>query len=276
MWIRNDISEEPFVQGGYVSTSEGRVHYRTSERSDGIPMLMLHQSPLSSAQYRRAIPELAEAGIRPFALDTPGHGSSFTPGEEWDMDRYADTVLAVADELGLDRFVLFGRATGATLAVETAIRGGDRIIALPIHGLPVYRDDERAERLVDFAPPLELTSDGAHVRGVWDRIMDQYPTLEPVLATQFLLDYLAAGPDYARAYRAVFRYDMPARFPHVTQPYRIWFGEHDRLGFMRARPKEIAPDADQRQFDGEDDFVAYRDPVMFATALAEFVHEVAG
>lgn len=275
MWIRTKTEEEVALSSGLAVTSAGQVFYRTvRDADDGLPTFILHQSPLNSAQYRRALPLLAEHGLRPFALDTPGHGGSFTPTGEWEIADYAATVLEVADDLGFERFALIARATGATIGVEVALTRPERVLAMAIHGLPVYRDEERAERLENFAPVLDLSSDGEHVRGVWDRIMHQYPRLEPELATQFLIDYLGSGPDYARAYRAVFRYDMPKHFPELTAPYAIWYGEHDRLGFMRSRPREVVADADVRTFQGEDDFIAWRSPGYFADEVAGFLASV--
>lgn len=270
MWIRDDLSREVGVVGGYATTSAGQVHYRTTTRTDGHPVLMLHQSPLSSAQYRGVIPVLAERGYRAFAVDTPGHGSSFTPTTEWDIEHYADTVVEVSRALGFDEILLFGRATGGTIAVETARREPGLVKALAIHGLPVYTLEERLERLEGFAPEIDMTSDGAHVRGVWDRIMGQYPELEPSLATQFVMEYLGSGPDYARAYRAVFRYDMPTMLPDVTCPLRVWFSEHDRLSFMKPRPREIDAGIDQHELPGQDDFIAWRNPRQLAEAVADF------
>lgn len=270
MWIRDDAGSEVGVVAGYVTTSSGQVHYRTTPQSDGRTVLMLHQSPLSSAHYRGVIPALAERGYRAFALDTPGHGCSFTPFQEWDIEQYADTVIEVSRALGFEEMLLFGRATGGTIAVETARRAPDLVRALAIHGLPVYTLEERLERLEDFAPEIDMTADGDHVRAVWDRIIGQYPELEPSLATQFVIDYLGSGPDYARAYRAVFRYDMPSRLPDVTCPLRVWFAEHDRLNFMRSRPKDVDPDIDQHDLPGQDDFIAWRAPQQLADAVADF------
>jgi pimeloyl-ACP methyl ester carboxylesterase len=270
MWIRETTAGEQGVKGGYVTTTSGQVHYRTTTQTTGAPVLMLHQSPLSSAQYRGVIPALAARGFRAFAIDTPGHGCSFTPQEEWDIEQYADVIIEVSEALGFDEILLFGRATGGTIAVETARRAPALVKALGIHGLPVYTLEERLERLEDFAPPIQMTADGLHVEGVWDRIMGQYPELEPALATQFLIEYLGSGPDYARAYRAVFRYDMPERFPDVTCPVRVWFSEHDRLSFMKPRPRGIDPDLDQLELPGQDDFIAWRAPEQLAEAIAAF------
>lgn len=270
MWIRETTASEPGVQGGYATTTSGQVHYQTTTQTTGAPVLMLHQSPLSSAQYRDVIPVLAERGFRAFAIDTPGHGCSFTPQEEWDIEQYADVIIEVSAALGFDEILLFGRATGGTIAVETARRAPTLVKALGVHGLPVYTREERLERLKDFAPPIQMTADGLHVEGIWDRIMGQYPELEPALATQFLIEYLGSGPDYARAYRAVFRYDMPKRFPDVTCPVRVWFSEHDRLSFMKPRPRGIDPDLDQLVLPGQDDFIAWRAPEQLAEAIAVF------
>ena len=66
---------------------------------------------------------------RAVAYDQRGHGASESgPGARWTIDAFAGDVLAVADALGLARFVLVGHSFGATVAMTAAAMAPARVL----------------------------------------------------------------------------------------------------------------------------------------------------
>ena len=118
-------------------------------------MLLLHQSPLSSRNYEALLPLLA-GHARPYALDTPGYGASSAAPERWEVADYAAALWDCAGRLGAEKLILFGRATGAVFALEAAASRPERVQCLILHGLPVYTDAERADRMAGFAPTCNI------------------------------------------------------------------------------------------------------------------------
>ena len=152
------------VVKAYMAMPWGQLHYRTVPSDPALPLLiMLHQSPLSSRNYESLLPLLSEH-CRPVALDTPGYGGSTAVPEQWEVADYAKVVWDVADTMGADRVLVFGRATGAVFALEAALTQPQRVHGLVLHGLPVYTDAERADRMRSFAPPFLAAADGAESR----------------------------------------------------------------------------------------------------------------
>jgi pimeloyl-ACP methyl ester carboxylesterase len=262
----------PPITKGYIDLAWGQVHYRTVRPATAGPaMVLLHQSPLSSRNYEQLLPLLAHQG-RPYAIDTPGYGASSPVPEHWEVSDYARVVWDVADALGVDRIALFGRATGAVFALEAALSQPQRVSCLVLHGMPVYTDAERADRMANFAPPFPMDEDGAHLRGIWNRIRGEYPWIGPELATHFTRDFLAAGADFARSYRAIWRYDLPRRAGgNLRLPTLLVGGSADRIAFMHARAVALLPQAESVLLDGATDFVAEQDPALFAGHLRAFV-----
>jgi pimeloyl-ACP methyl ester carboxylesterase len=260
------------VRRGYLDLPSGQVHFRTADAAAELPVLiLLHQSPLSARNYDRALPLLA-AACRPFALDTPGYGGSDPTPREWAVEDYVAWAIAAADALGAGRFHLFGRATGALFAAATALRHPARLRSLVLHGVPVYSDAERAERLAGFAPPYRPAQDGSHLAWIWARIRGEYPWLEPELATQFVRDYLAAGPDFATAYRAIWRYDLRAAAAGgLAIPTLLIGGTRDRIAAMHPRAQALFPAAAVATLDGATDFVAEHEPERFARCVMDFI-----
>jgi haloalkane dehalogenase len=164
-----------------------------------------------------------------------------------------------------------GRGIGCSarsFALEAALQAPQRVMSLVLHGLPVYTPEERCQRLANFAPAYVPDASGAHLAWIWARIRGEYPHLEPELATRFVADYLAAGPDFAQAYRAIFRHDLPARTSgHALPPSTLIGGTADRIGFMHPRACALLTNAHAVLPEGADDFVAERDPVVFAALV---------
>lgn len=256
------------VQRLFFDAPWGQIQARTVAASADLPVLiLLHQSPLSARNYDALLPHLATF-CRPYALDTPGYGGSDAPPMSWEVRDYAAVAWHVADALKASRIALFGRATGAVFALEAALQAPQRAMSLMLHGVPVYTQEERAQRLANFAPAYVPDVSGAHLAWIWARIRGEYPHLEPELATRFVADYLAAGPDFAQAYRAIFRFDLPARVHgHTLPPTTLIGGTADRIGFMHPRACALFADARAELVEGADDFVAERAPAAFAAIL---------
>ena len=109
------------VKNGYLDCNWGQLHYRAVSLETDLPLLvMLHQSPLSSRNYQALLPHLSDK-FRVIAVDTPGFGQSSPPDNVWNVKSYAQVPLICADNLGVDNFCLFGRATGAVFAFVAAL-----------------------------------------------------------------------------------------------------------------------------------------------------------
>ncbi|APE28129.1 alpha/beta fold hydrolase [Aurantiacibacter gangjinensis] len=203
----------------YLSLGEGRqVHYRRA--GSGPPLLMLHPSPQHSATLLPAIAAFAEASTC-IALDTPGYGLS----DDWLGDAptirdYADVVLDVADALGMDRFYLYGAATGAQIAIEMGKHHAGRMPLVLLDSNGHIDAPERERMMRGYFPDVSPRRDGGHLLTYWDMCTGLFrafpwnssdpadaldlPPL-PVDAVQaILLRYLDAGEGYARAYRPAF------------------------------------------------------------------------
>lgn len=260
------------ISKGYFELTWGQVHFRTvAGPRTHPPMLLLHQSPLSSRNYERLLPLIADRCC-PYALDTPGYGASSPVPEDWEVEDYARVVWDVADVLGTDKVILFGRATGAAFAIEAAVSRPERVHCLILHGLPVYTDAERVDRMANYAPPFPRRSDGSHLQGIWNRIKGEYPWIEPELATRLASDFLVAGADFAKSYRAIWRYDLPRRVRgRLGVPTLLIGGGGDRIALMHERAVALIPEAQAVVLPDATDFVAEQDPPLFAQHLNEFV-----
>lgn len=252
---------------GYVDLPWGQVHYREAGPPARPTLLIVHQSPLSSATYDAALAPLAARGLHVVAVDTPGFGMSDPPPHPWTIPGYATALWQTADALGLDRVHLLGQHTGATIGAEAALQAPHRVGRLILQGLPLYDPAERAEKKAGYAPGYRPDRDGSHLRVIWERVHGLYPRLSPDEADRQVAEYLMTGPDYATAYRAVFDHTLDTA-ALAAVPTVLLHGTDDLVDRMTPVVRAALPHAPLVTIPGGTDFVADEQPEEFADAVA--------
>jgi pimeloyl-ACP methyl ester carboxylesterase len=203
------------VRRSYADTPDGQIHYRVAGAGD--PVVMLHWAPGSGRQNEETVSLLAARGYRVFAPDLMGYGDSDKPDRQWSIADHAENLGGLLDSLGLDAVFIYGGHTTAAIATEYAVTSPKRVRALVLDGSPVYDLAERQKLAGSYAPPMEITADGNHMRWAWKRALrHENMPLEEAFAD--CLDLLKAGRTYHTGYEAVFAYDMAARLPLLTMP----------------------------------------------------------
>ncbi|GAB0105457.1 alpha/beta fold hydrolase [Nocardia sp. JMUB6875] len=84
--------------------------------------------------HQRLADALAANGLRVVSMEPLGFGEADRPAGYWHytMAAYARQVIALLDELGLERTVLLGTSAGANIALATAVRAPERVRGLVI------------------------------------------------------------------------------------------------------------------------------------------------
>ncbi|OZC04165.1 alpha/beta fold hydrolase [Rubricoccus marinus] len=94
------------------------------------PALFIHGIGASKDHWPPLAKPLAER-LRVIAPDLPGFGESDrSPEGDYSMAAQGETVIAIADALGLDRFHLVGQSMGGRVVAETAARHAGRLFSL--------------------------------------------------------------------------------------------------------------------------------------------------
>lgn len=205
----------------FVETSSGRVH--VAECGEGMPVLLLHQTPRSWDEFRDVLPRLGQS-FRAIAMDTRGFGDSDgLPVEKVSIEGWATAAIELAEALGLGRFAAVGHHTGAVIALEMAAQVPDRITGLVLSAIPLVNSDRRAKhegaRMID---EVTIQPDGGHLMELWQRRAPFYPEKNrPELLHRFISDALKAGPMMVEGHRVVNRYHMEDRIGLVSCPTLI-------------------------------------------------------
>lgn len=108
-----------------------RVGLATTEAgSGGRPLLLVHGFTGAREDFQDHVDALADAGWHVVAPDLPGHGDSHPEGVAHTFDAYAGALLALADDLGWDRFAVLGHSMGGVVAQHVALAAEARLTAL--------------------------------------------------------------------------------------------------------------------------------------------------
>jgi haloalkane dehalogenase len=87
----------------YATVGDGlRLHYVDEGPPDADPVLMLHGEPSWSYLYRHLVPVFAGAGLRAYAPDLIGFGSSDKPRRVGDYSYQAHGSLFVQEDVGIE------------------------------------------------------------------------------------------------------------------------------------------------------------------------------
>ena len=213
--------------------AQRQIHYRRA--GEGPPVLLLHQSPLSSLEMLPLLHQLAPTHTV-IAPDTPGFGFSDAFAEaEVTMEMLAHNLAALLDALGIAATAIYGYHTGASIATAFSRHYPQRCVVAVAEGVLCLNESERSEFLTHYLEPFVPRWDGGHLAWLWSRLKDQtlfFPWYNRTAAARMTrdvasaaalaedtMDMLRAGDNYRRGYRAAMTYDPPEDMSLITAPY---------------------------------------------------------
>lgn len=249
----------PGERRGYIDGPDGLVHYR--ELGQGAPIVLVHQAPWGSIQYRKAMPELAAAGYRVIVPDLPGHGMSDPPLTAASIEGYADTVAAVIRAIVGGPVAIVGHHGGGLVAARTAAAYPELTAALITDNVPYYTAEQRAERSAGFSDLQEIKPDGSHFTDRWAvvrRIAD--PAWSDETVHVGLVAYFANGPWKEDGHRAAPAYDLESDLDRITCPTLVISSRTDRLFPMGRQLVDRRPGWDYAELPGGAGMVFERAP----------------
>lgn len=220
----------------YLTISRGasarRVHYRRAGK--GPPLLLVHQSPRSSAEYEPLMLQWGEH-FTCIAPDTPGFGQSdplANPAPE--IEDFADALIEFCDAVGLEKITGYGFHSGGIILVTALKRHMARFQTLAIGGYAIWNEAERAKLGLPYIPPNPPKPYGEHLVWLWNRILEQswyFPWFDPDDAARMpgahadvarvnaiILEMLDSQDYYRLGYGAVLRGPRDIPPPEAVTP----------------------------------------------------------
>jgi pimeloyl-ACP methyl ester carboxylesterase len=201
---------------------------------------------------------------RVHAMDFPGFGSSSKPAHApYNARWFADTVIAVMDELGIERAHVVGNSMGGRVAIEVGLRHPERVGALALLCPAVAfvrRDFHHVVRLLrpEFGLLPHRFRRATVAAQFWSMFADPDlidPSMADIVVDEFQRIYGSAGARYAflSSARNIYleapfgRNGFYHRLAELESPALFVWGSHDKLipaGFKR-HVAEWLPQAEQ-------------------------------
>ena len=239
----------------FIRVGDRRVHYRKA--GCGPTLLMVHQSPRSSAEYEPLMRKWADH-FTCIAPDTPGFGQSDPLPGHPDIADFSAALVELLDALGIEKTAAYGFHSGGIILVGAVKRHPERFVALATGGYAVWTPEEMAIFDRDYLPPFQPSAYGEHLTWLWNRIIEQtwfFPWFDvrdgarisvahddPVKTDAVVRDMLDSGDAYRAGYGAVLRAprDIPATDAE-TVPVLIAAYNGDPLQAHIARLGDMPP-----------------------------------
>jgi pimeloyl-ACP methyl ester carboxylesterase len=265
---------EPELMRGYAPGPYGLVHFR--DVGAGQPLVLFHQSPMSSQQFTAAYPYFKAKGIRAIGVDLPGFGGSdvtpFVPSvEDW-----AKVYPAVLDYLRIARADVLGHHTGATVATEVTLQFPDRVRRLVIHGALMVTEPEREARLARVQggerKGHEYRMDGSHLSNRFVGVVKRYgPGADPRVITRFVTEEFShTGPGWY-GHNAAYVYDHGKALKRVRVPAMLMNNTGDVIYELTNRLRAVRPDFAYAELEGGGVDIVDQQPQAWVEAVGKFL-----
>jgi pimeloyl-ACP methyl ester carboxylesterase len=217
-------------------TRFGQMHMR-STAGKGIPLVLLHMSPRSSAMWGL----LQERLDRPtYAPDRLGYGFSDPPPWALSLEQYAQSTVDALNAAGIKGEVdILGIHAGSIEAIEMAHQIGSQARRVIAVGMPLFSPDEQQRQLEKYSEqPLRPATEGGHVLGAWRGgfAFRKPPYDLGDVHSRFVEHVLAANP--GAAFRAACGYAIEKRLNSLKTPLTV-FAPHDDIIAQTLRVKPL-------------------------------------
>ena len=248
------------------------------------PCIVLHGGlGLDHQLYRRTLAPLGDV-LRLTYLDQRGNGRSVPVDRSTiTMEQLADDVVALADHLGFDRFVVLGHSYGGFVAQELAIRHGGRLSGMVlVDTTPGQLGTGERERTEDApAPPPEVlemmgsfpTTDAEMAEGM-AQLMPAYFHAPEALD----LERLDAGTVFradamVRGFEVLSTWSSVDRLATITTPTLVCAGRHDVFTSwpQALRMAERIPSAEVAFFEASGHFPWIEEPQHFFATMRRWL-----
>jgi pimeloyl-ACP methyl ester carboxylesterase len=241
---------------GSVENDGARIWY--ASYGTGQPVILLHGGLGHSGNWGYQVPALTAAGRTVVLIDSRGHGHSTRDSRPYTYQLMASDVLAVMDELKIEKAPIVGWSDGACTALILGDQSPERVSGVFYFGCNM---DPSGTKEIEFGPVLRRCF-GRHVK--------EYAQLSPT-PDDFDSFSDAVGlmqktePNYSAADLA-----------EIAVPVTIVHSEHDEF-IKREHAEYLAstiPGAELVTLAGVSHFAPLQRPEVFNAAVLEFLRRI--
>ncbi|WP_307287622.1 alpha/beta fold hydrolase [Bacillus sp. SORGH_AS_0510] len=115
------------------------------DEGEGQPIVLLHGFCGSSRYWEEVLPELSKT-YRVIAPDLPGHGQSDSISNGTTIEKIAESIKAVIDELKLGKVTMFGHSLGGYITLAFADKYANQLNGFSLVHSTAFPDSDEAKK----------------------------------------------------------------------------------------------------------------------------------
>ena len=249
------------------------------EAGSGLPLVLLHAFPLSSAMWLEQR-ELLGGRCRVITPDQRGFGGSSLGDDEPSLEHCVEDLVALLDRLGLERVALAGLSMGGYVAMELLRRAPERVTALVLADTKASADAPEAREVrLRTAQTVEREGTAALAEQMLPALLGASSMARRGTVVGRVRGLIAAAPPPAVAWasRAMAARPDSVDVLRVTDvPALVVVGAEDTLSPV-AQAQEMAAALPQSRLlvvPEAGHLSAMEDPAAFAAAVTGFLDEL--
>lgn len=259
------------IEGAYVTTPSGQMHYYRGGPPDKPPILFLHQNVAGAKGYLPTLERLASR-YHCIAPDLPGFGGSFEPPEFDSISALTQYSMEFLDALGIETYHAFGSHTGAGMAAEMASLYPERVLSCMMVGALLLTEEQAAPFREEFSGSAAPTHEAEYLKITWDYIYELGGKGDLDYMNDAIAGALRAWRVRGMIYRCVWDYRFDRFMEGITCPTLLMCAPDDVLYPGHLNTAAAMPQAKVVEVKGAD-FEHYFDPEGVSQGVIEFLTE---
>jgi pimeloyl-ACP methyl ester carboxylesterase len=266
--------------GGSGNTVDG-VRLYTRSAGEGLPVVLLHAFPLSSAMWLAQREGLAEV-CKVITPDLRGFGGSVLGGDVPSLDVMADDVVRLLDSEGIDRAVVGGLSMGGYVTMALCRRHPDRLLGVILADTKAGADPEAARSNRErIAAAVLQEGTSVLLKELLPGLVGQTTVRSRAMVFGRVRGLVQSAPPTAAAWAQRAMAGRPDSFDTlraIKTPVLVIVGEEDEItppaeaGAM----VEAVPDGRLAVIEKAGHLSAIEQPEAFNRAVSDFIAELAG
>ncbi len=241
-----------------------------TDRGEGDAVVILHGWCQESAPYT-PLSDVVSEGYRAIAPALPGFWGSEEPPEPWSVDKFADTVSAFIEAMGLKKVILMGHSYGGRVIIKLASRESlpfeiEKIILVDSAGVLPKRGLDYKVKVTTYKIGKKFML-SAPMKKLFPRAVEKWQS------KQGSSDYSKASPVMRGCLVKAVNEDLTSLFEKVKQEVLlIWGTLDDATPLSDALLMEkLMPDAGLVKIEGAGHFSWLDNPGLFAAVIRSYL-----
>ena len=228
----------------YKTVKANELHFAVDIRGDktATPVILLHGFPESAVMWDKFMDQLTANGYYAIAPNQRGYSAGARPDdvELYQLKYLSADIIAIADQLGVEKFHLIGHDWGAAVGWQIAAEHPERVISYGAISVPhidafgkAYREDEKQFKSSayirsfqkKFLPEFMLAKDDyKSLRTIWSQ--HQADEIEHYLSIFGQEKALTSAINWYRANFSIFK--NGSEIGKVKVPVTFIWGKRDQ------------------------------------------------